>query len=120
MSLMGFINHPAGVAFACTVCLGITLGARQSIPWSVVTAVSKGSNNAGSNTSLFNLSQAVPGLISALAGSAILTFSSLSSVFIFYAVPTALAAAVVLYMIPVDLERLELELGTPEVKHQAA
>ena len=48
---------PAGLAFGLTAALGVPLGARESIPWSVVTAASKGSGTTGANTSVFNLSQ---------------------------------------------------------------
>mmetsp|Transcript_98076 Transcript_98076/g.316250 ORF Transcript_98076/g.316250 Transcript_98076/m.316250 type:complete len:169 (-) Transcript_98076:226-732(-) len=107
MCLMANLQHPVPVAFALVALLGVALGARESIPWSVITAVSKGTPNAGANTSVFNLSQAVPGLIGACMGSAVLRVTTLSAIFAACAVPMALAVAAVLALLPADLEAAE-------------
>lgn len=107
MCLMALCSSSLPLAFALTVALGVALGARESIPWAVVTAASKGSDSAGANTAVFNLSQAVPSLMSALVGSAVLRMASVSAIFAFCALPMAAAVAVVLLRLPPRLDVVE-------------
>lgn len=59
MLWMWQVDGPVWLAFSLATALGVPLGARESIPWSVVTAACKGSGSTGATTSVFNLSQAV-------------------------------------------------------------
>mmetsp|Transcript_118635 Transcript_118635/g.369595 ORF Transcript_118635/g.369595 Transcript_118635/m.369595 type:complete len:402 (-) Transcript_118635:7-1212(-) len=112
MSAMALLHRPVGLAVALAVALGVALGARESIPWSVVTAVTKGTSSTGACTAMFNLSQAVPTLIPILTGSAVLQVASLSAVLGLCAVPMALASALVLAVVPADLDAAELAAGS--------
>jgi len=105
---------PVAIAIFLTACLGVSLGARESIPWSIVTAVSKG-GNAGANTAVFNLSQSVPALLGSALGSVILLYASLSSLFLVCALCITAAVAIILFWIPADLKASE-EAHTREGK----
>eukprot|EP00928_Gymnodinium_smaydae_P050382 TRINITY_DN33941_c0_g1_i1.p1 TRINITY_DN33941_c0_g1~~TRINITY_DN33941_c0_g1_i1.p1 ORF type:complete len:485 (+),score=29.57 TRINITY_DN33941_c0_g1_i1:74-1528(+) len=105
---MGFVNQPVSFAFTSVALMGVALGARESIPWSVITSLSKGTEDAGSNTSLFNLSQAIPGLISSLVGSVVGQLFGLSAILGACAVPLGSAALLVVILIPGNLESVEV------------
>ena len=94
----------------------LPVAARESIPWSVVTAVSKGSGAAGARTAVFNLSQALPALVGSLLGSLVLRIATLSAVFGLCSVPMLMAALAVLFCLPVDLAQAEHEASSAEIK----
>jgi len=109
MLLMALLDQWVPCAFALTACIGVALGARESIPWSIVTAASKGSGSAGANTAVFNLSQALPALMGVFMGSLLLRVGPLSSIFAACAVPLGLAVVAVFALVPADLEPAERE-----------
>lgn len=114
--LMSFNRHPVSLAVILSALLGVALGARESIPWSVVTSLSKATDSAGMNASVFNLSQAVPGLLSACIGSAVGHFAGVSGILGACSVPLGLAVVMVLVLVPRNLERVEILHATAEAE----
>jgi hypothetical protein len=94
-------------AFLLVVALGVALGARESIPWSTVTSVCKGSRTAGASTAVFNLSQAFPALLGSVMGSVVLSLSTLSAIFGLCAIPLGGSALLVAVRVPFDLAAAE-------------